>query len=338
MLRQLLFCHVAIVLLTSGILGAGNAYDFFICARIEPAALPDPADRGESGVYRFGEDGNWHPIGDNEPTISGFATDPENPDIHYTTALNGLWTSRDGGVNWRMANDWTMTEGRDVAVDTLTPGHVYVALTDGIAFLSDPNQDLVRRETGLPERGKYTESIETDRTKGGRVLAGTSSGIYLTEDHGMSWRCVRPTGTTVNDIQQSPHDARIWMAVSDADGALVSKDGGLHWASVSALPSGTALHSISFDPTHPGRMAIGGWNCGVRVSEDGGATWLQRNEGLPSPHRVMQVGINPNTGRLHASLFRETPYSSDDFGRTWRPDGPAGAQISKFVILPHNDS
>lgn len=336
MIKRLLFCLAAIVLLAGGPLGAETEYDFYICARIEPAALSEPSGETIHGVYRYGDDGNWYPIGVNEPTISGFAISPENPDIIHTTALNGLWTSRDGGATWRIANDWTMTEGRDITVDAHTPGHVYVALTDGIAALRGPSPDLVRRETGLPARGKYTETIESDRTTGGRVLAGTASGIYLTENHGAFWACVLPTETTVNGIQQSPHDDRMWMAVTDSEGGFLSRDGGSNWEPIPGLPVHSALHSVSFDPTDPERIAIGGWNSGVRVSEDGGATWVERNEGLPPPHRVMQVGINPNTGRLHASLFRVTPWCSDDFGRTWRQDGPAGAQISKFVTLPHH--
>lgn len=336
MIKRLLICLAAIVFLASGYADPGADYDFYICARIDPSLLPDPTVEAFSGVLRYDEDGSWQPVGVNDLTISGFDFDPAHPEFLCATALNGLWISRDGGVSWRMANDWTMTEGRDVALDRNTPGHTYVALPDGIAALRDPKKDLIRRETGLPARGKYTETIEVDRTTGGRVLAGTASGIYLTENHGALWTSVLSTETTVNGIQQSPHDALTWMAVTDSEGGFVSRDGGRTWEPIPTLPADSALHSVSFDPTDPKRIAIGGWSCGVRVSEDGGTTWLQRNDGLPPPHRVMQVGINPNTGRLHASLFDETPWCSDDFGRTWRQDGPAGAQISKFVTIPHH--
>jgi len=46
-------------------------------------------------------------------------------------------------------------------------------------------------------------------------------------------------------------------------------------------------------------------------------------------------GVNPNTGRLYASVFQETLYHSDDFGRTWQMDTLAdGSLINRFVSVP----
>jgi photosystem II stability/assembly factor-like uncharacterized protein len=337
MFRPLAFCHLVFCLATSGANGAAKDYDFYICARISRDTSADPEIETASGLFRFGEDGDWHHFGANDTTISAFAIDPDDRNILYTTTLNGLWRSRDGGKNWRIANNWEMTEGRDVSADPNTPGVIYVAFPDGIAVSTDRAETLERRETGLPDRGKYTEAIEVDRMAAGRVLAGTASGIYLTEDSGGFWRCVFPTRTTVNDIQQAPHDPETWMAVTDTNGAWISRDRGLNWTLIEGLPSEKSLYALSFDPTNPKRLAVGSWSYGVLVSEDGGVKWIQRNEGLPQPHRVMRVGIHPNTGRLYASLFQGTLYHSDDLGRTWSPDSLAGATVARFVTVPGID-
>ena len=54
-------------------------------------------------------------------------------------------------------------------------------------------------------------------------------------------------------------------------------------------------------------------------------------------HRVMRVGVDPNTGRLYASVFKETLYFSDDFGRSWLPDALEGSVVKKFIIVPRVD-
>jgi hypothetical protein len=46
------------------------------------------------------------------------------------------------------------------------------------------------------------------------------------------------------------------------------------------------------------------------------------------------VGVHPETGRLYASIFEETLYYSDDFGRTWQPDVLEGSLVNCFVSLP----
>ncbi len=334
MFRLPFLCLPVLILATAASAQTTQSYDFYICGTITQSDHGESSPEALSGLFRWGEDGNWHLIGPADPTVSAFAVDPTDRDLIYLTALNGLWRSSDGGSSWRISNDWTMTEGRAVAVDPRTPNTVYLALPDGIAVSTDHALTLERREHGLPERGKYTETIQVDRMTAGRVLAGTASGIYLTEDQGHLWSRVLSTERTVNDVQQSPHDPDIWMAVTDSAGAWISHDRGVTWTSIESLPDDEALYSLAFDLTHPDQIVVGSWSYGVWTSKNGGATWDQRNDGLPEPHRVTQVGVNPNTGRLYASVFQDTFYQSDDFGQTWTPGGLKGSKVNNFVIVP----
>jgi photosystem II stability/assembly factor-like uncharacterized protein len=201
-------------------------------------------------------------------------------------------------------------------------------------------------ENGLPDRGKYTQIIAVDRTQAGRVLAGCETGIYLTDNAAQSWRRVFPTKDTVDDIRQSPADPKVWLAATQSAGALISRDGGLTWQPLPGVTTEKALYNIAFDPTHPARFAIGGWSVGVLTSEDGGATWTARNDGLPGKkagfrkdcdppaHCVWRVGVDPDSGRLYASVVGEALYASDDFGRTWTNEGLEGSAVNRFVFLP----
>ena len=100
-----------------------------------------------------------------------------------------------------------MTEGQDVAVDPNSPKTVYLALPDGIAVSTDGAMTLARRENGLPERGKYTQALAS-RSHNRRPRSGGDRKRHLPDREitAVDWRRVLPTETTVNDIQQSPHD------------------------------------------------------------------------------------------------------------------------------------
>ena len=320
-------------LLAATTVTAAPAYDFYICANINRNYVIGSKIVTTNGIFQRTDEGGWRHFGYNDTSITAVAFDPRDRNVIYTTALNGLWRSLDGGATWRICNSWDMTEGREVAVDPNAPDHVYVAFTDGIAVSTDRAQTLVRRENGLPERGKFTQTIKVDRTRAGRVQAGCEVGIFLTEDGAANWRRVHVTTDTVNDLQQSPHDPKIWVAATQSAGALISRDGGITWDRFAGVPTERALYNVTFDVTNPDRLAIGSWAHGVLATEDGGKTWTSRNAGLPENPRVWRVGVDP-AGRLYASVFQETLFHSDDFGRTWHPNDLAGSLVNYFFTLP----
>jgi len=331
-LRLPLFVIGLLALVTNAL--AAPALDFFICANINRGYVIGSKIVTTNGLFRLDADGTWQHFGYNDTSITAVAFDPRDRNVIYTSTLNGLWVSYDGGTSWRMVNGWDMTEARDVAVDPNAPDYVYLGVTDGVGVSVDRGQTIVRRDNGLPERGKYVQTIEVDRTTAHRVLLGCEQGVFLTEDAGLHWRVVLPTTTMVNDLEQSPHDPAHWIAVTDRHGAWASYDRGLTWTPMDGPSKTDPIYNVTFDPTNPLRLAVGGWADGAWTSEDGGKTWTERNAGLPANPRVWRVGVDPSSGRLYASVFKETLYYSDDFGRTWHPDALAGSLVNNFISVP----
>jgi photosystem II stability/assembly factor-like uncharacterized protein len=106
------------------------------------------------------------------------------------------------------------------------------------------------------------------------------------------------------------------------------------WEKTPGVPSDKALYNVAWDARDPRRLAIAGWAFGLLVSEDGGQTWTLRNAGLPEPARVWRTAIDPDDGRLYASLDQKALYVSDDFGRTWKIGGLPGSRILSFCFVP----
>lgn len=309
------------------------AHDLILCASINRSYVIGSKMVTLSGLYRRVADGSFEHFGPNLLYLSGVSLDPRDHRTIYLAMLNGALFSRDGGERIRIGTSWDMTEPKDIAVDPNAPDTVYLALPDGFAVSTDRGWTWTRREKGLSDRGKYTQAIEIDRTRTGRLLIGCEAGVFLTENSGTRWRRVLPTRATVYDVRQSPTNPAWWIASTQRDGVHVSRDSGVTWSRIKDLAEDGAWYNVDFGTRHPDRVALSSWNQGIVVSEDGGRTWAPRNAGLPAEGRVMRVGIDPDTDALYVNVRSDDVYRSEDFGRTWSETGLKGSTVSQFLFV-----
>ncbi|MFN7940795.1 MAG: sialidase family protein [Thermoanaerobaculia bacterium] len=131
----------------------------------------------------------------------------------------------------------------------------------------------------------------------------------------------------------------LYAGIEDA-AIFRSTDGAKTWQELSGLrrhgsgpnwtpgAGGMGLHTILLDPSRPGRMHIAISAAGVFRSDDGGATWSPKNQGLRSNHipdPTAEVGHCVHRIALHPSrpdtLFMQKHWDvmrSDDGGDSWR--------------------
>ncbi|MCS7023307.1 MAG: hypothetical protein NZV14_00785 [Bryobacteraceae bacterium] len=283
-----------------------------------------------SGLFlRMGK--GWHRLGFLHPQIQTLDYDPRDPRRIYLAAGNGCIRSDDGGKSWRILTGWEMTELQDVSVDRNQPDHVWIALPDGVAVSRDAGKSWSRVNLGVARR--FIQSIRVDRSQPGRVLAGGELGVLISEDAGASWNRSSPELRLVTHLEQSPHDAKRWLATTQEQGAYQSTDGGRSWQPLPGVPKGT-LYNASFDPHGENRMALAGWGVGVVVSEDGGKSWRDGAQGLPS-RAVWRAVFDPDqAGALWVSVHEEAAFLSPDAGRSWRRAGLEGSILYDFIFVP----
>lgn len=288
----------------------------------------------KSGLYISEDRETARHLGFHHPRMDKGDYDPRDPDILYFAALNGVLGTRDGGETWKILTSWNMTEGKDVKVDPFNSDRIFVGLPDGIGISEDQGATWRYSDSGI-ER-KYTQSICPDRTREGHVLAGTEKGLYRTTNGGRDWTGVLSTTATVNQVVQSPHNPDHFLAATQENGALLSRDAGRTWEQVHSGKPGMSFHNAAFHPREPEILTLSGWGFGVRISEDMGKTWKMA-PGL-AHNNVWSHAMDPDfPNRIYACLYHDAVHVSDDLGQTWEPFLFPGATIWDYLFVPQKN-
>jgi photosystem II stability/assembly factor-like uncharacterized protein len=150
-------------------------------------------------------------------------------------------------------------------------------------------------------------------------------------------------GADVRSLAVAPQQPDLVLAGTSAGHVYRSDDGGQTWREAGpGLPlAGYVVGHLAFDPNHPQRLwaAIWGiWGGGsVVVSDDLGATWSRRAEGLADEQIYTLTAVPGRPGRLYAAA-RSGVWGSEDDGMHWRllSAGVEGLiQVSSLLVDPY---
>ena len=242
------------------------------------ALVPAAAANAQSDFYA---DMHWRAIG---PTRAGRARAvagvPSQPNVAYIGFDNGgVWRSTDYGSTWHPLFDQQSTG---------SIGAIAVAP-------SDPNTIYVGSGAGI---------IRPD--------LATGNGIYKSTDGGKTWVNLGLHDTQmIAMIAVDPHDAnRLFVAAlghpygpNEERGVFRSTDGGRTFQRVLYKDAYTSANDVKIDPSDPNTVyaalwqqqqsfieggSFGGANGGIFKSIDGGTTWQQLTDGLPT---VLQANL-----------------------------------------------
>ncbi|WP_172326911.1 sialidase family protein [Mangrovicoccus sp. HB161399] len=251
----------------------------------------------------------------------------------------GVWRSEDGGATWQLsklangqADAWLAREPEMAAQFGMEP---------------DPPAPFTGEVDALWSLGQ----------QGGRLLAGAKPAtLFVSDDGGETWEKLtgltdHPTrgewepgaaGLTLHTIVTDPADpAKLWVGISAA-GVFASEDGGASWerrtrrsntASPPRSPFGSpdeigyCVHNMG---RGPGDVLYQQNHHGVFRSRDGGRSWDDISDGLPStfgfpvgvhrenPDMLWVLPLNGDTQGRFPPDARAAVWKSGDAGETWR--------------------
>jgi photosystem II stability/assembly factor-like uncharacterized protein len=148
------------------------------------------------------------------------------------------------------------------------------------------------------------------------VYAGTTEGLFRTDDSGATW--VRTTGPEliVNDVYVDPADSNHVLLATDRSGVLSSHDRGNSFDSTNSGFSARQITSYVAEAGRPANVYVGvvndkGWG-GVFASDNGGLSWVQESAGLggrdvfslgQASDGTILAGTGHGIDRLHGAMW-----------------------------------
>jgi len=206
-------------------------------------------------------------------------------------------------------------DGREVLSLALLDNTILVGTDDGI-FMRAPDATIWTHVSTVVDgervRPRVTDLIALE---GGRIVAGTPTGIIQSPDGGESW--TKPevaSDVEIYALAASRRDPRLVVAATKS-GFLRSNDGGDTWARASIALNVTP-HALAFAPSSR-RTLFATTTGGLFRSADLGETWRRVNGGLPHSD-LTGLALNPNGRTLYVSDFTwGGVFRSVDGGSTW---------------------
>jgi photosystem II stability/assembly factor-like uncharacterized protein len=240
---------------------------------------------------------------------------PDEPStIYIATASGGLWRSSNRGHSWTPLTD-------DLPVSTF--GDVALAPSDPSVVYAGTGEQNNRQSTSW------------------------GNGVYRSDDGGDRWRHLGLEETRhIGKVEVHPRDpdvvyvaalGNLW-APSPERGVFRSTDGGATWDKVLYVDDLTGAVDLVMDPADPSILYAatyqrlrrawgfngGGPGSGIYKSTDGGDSWTELTDGLPSGDKG-RIGLAISASEPavlnalveHGSAGGQGSYRSEDGGETW---------------------
>lgn len=229
----------------------------------------------------------WSGNDDASGRVVSIATHPTNPDIVYiASASGGMWKTTDGGATWVPKTD---------ELSILNHGHVAL----------DPSNP----ETVYLGTGEYT-------------MLSSGDGLFRSTDGGTTFTRIGTTaevGNQCSKIKIDPTNSDI-IHLTGRGGYVRSVDGGANWET----PLTGSCSDLALNPNDPSIVYVARHGTGVYKSTDGGASFTQLTNGLPSSgvNRIVMAMADSNPSVLYVAIINGSSgllgmYKTTDAGASW---------------------
>ncbi len=284
-----------------------------------------PASRSLRMLKSTDGGATWAPSGAGLPaTIFNFpvslAVDPSDPRRLLLAFNQSLWRSTDAGASWQPSTHGLPTTtgltARVVAFAARPAGTAFAATSEGLFRTADAGLSWKRVDHGLPVAAIDLLALApSDRRTAYVYIAAL--GLYRSADGGFSWqRAAAPSNIFGAALAVAPRSPRTLYAVGSGGTLSRSTDGGGRWSTVPGL---AGLTSAALDAGAPQRVYAGSAARplgGVLRSDDGGASWTRRSQGMTGLETSLLAADPQDPDRLWTTVGRAL-FRSANRGTRW---------------------
>lgn len=267
-----------------------------------------PSDAGRlvagslSGVFASSDDGeSWRRITPPDHpelrNVESVAIDPRDPRVIYVGTRHLPWKTTDGGVTWNAVPSG-MIDDSDVFTITLdrrNPDRVHATACSGI-YRSERGASAWSRVRGMPHGSRRARAFAQDARTSDTFYAGTTQGLWVSEDDARSFQARSPLDLVVNDL--ATLDDGTVLAATDGSGILRSVDRGRTWTDSNQGFTERFVSSLAHDRAR-GRILVGIWgdrrDGGVFSASSAPGVWSRVGEGLKGREVLSLLAHGPRT-------------------------------------------
>lgn len=176
---------------------------------------------------------------------------------------------------------------------------------------------------GIGPAGNTVNALAVNPATTAILYAGTTSGVYKSDDAGITWNLVGLAASKINALAVNPATPSTIYAGTDS-GMFKSADSGTSWTGQGLTSA--KVQALAIDPATPATL-YAGTETGVFKSADSAGSWDQLD--LGGAVSVLSLAIAPAPpGTIHAGGSNGYLYSSMTNGNTWT----AGSQVAFHYV------
>ena len=283
--------------------------------------------------------------------VSSVSLDPTNPDIVYVGTAVGMLKSTDGGETWTEINNGRVSSGPSpdpaivIAIDPSNPSTIYegsafCALGCGGTFFKSSDAGATWTNVIFEEghtHGVWSIAISQDGTT---VLAGTTHGLFKSEDNGETWSLVEIPGidansTNIRAVALRPGSPGTFFVAVNG-GLFITEDGGSSWTDLTGRLNGESVTNVVSGPDESG-LLFAKTDSGLYKSADWGQHWNKVEELNNNPCLPMVTCLEITSISGTRVIFAGTDmgvFKSTDDGATWTFKGKEMNNMSISDIIP----
>ena len=280
---------------------------------VDPANPATIYAYGSSGILRSLDGGdtweNFYSRGDVFTAVSsnilyaGGRTDA-SCGIYYERYFS-LDRSDDGGQTWQSSALGCLGLLGQIAVLPSAPNFVYLSVlendTSDKTLLKSTDGGQTWAAFALPFDGA-TSALMIDPDNPQKLYASGIDGILRSIDGGETWQqSSTPAMGTYQRLALS--GGSLYAAVAGSGQTAIYRsdnDGASWWQSMSLLPAG--MSALLPDPAHAGHLWAGLIDHGVYLTQDGGSSWVERNDGILTSIKFSTLAVSPSDPNVLAHL------------------------------------
>ncbi len=262
----------------------------------------------------------------------------------------GVFRSTDGAASWSAVNTGLYAVSiSSVAIDPSNSSTIYLGTADrsgGVFKSTDGGKSWSAANNGLPNTSPnfmVVSSLLVDPFSPSTLYVAGNCGVYKSTDGASSWtgtnlssgltHCSSPGNVGINTLVIDPQ-SEATLYLGDANGVLVTTDGGANWHSTTA-PWPQEIISLAIDSS--GTLYAGTYNA-LSKSTNGGQSWTTLSNGV-SPNYEQAIATDPtNVATVYAGSGEGGLFKSPDGGATWRNIGPEYSFTQAIAIDAANSN